>query len=120
MNYQKILLQLRTLSGMDAEAAADYITLCSTCAKRIEKMLRPDVDKSDERLAYAAATAAYYQLCLMRSADINGAADSITVGDVTQKRSYDSICKSAKELYDQGLASISDLIDDGSFFFRGV
>ncbi|MBR5272480.1 MAG: hypothetical protein IKU25_03685 [Clostridia bacterium] len=120
MNYNKILLQLRTISGMDAQTANEYLSLCSMCAKNIEKRLKPDVDKNDDRLVFAAATAAYYQLCLIRSADLNGTADSITVGDVTQTRSYDAICKSAKALYEQGLAAISDLVDDGSFFFRGV
>jgi hypothetical protein len=120
MNYNKILLYLREISGMDAKSARDNLALCGICAKAIEKRLKPNVDKNDERIYFAIATTAYYQLCLIRSADLNGAADSITVGDVTQTRSYDSICKNAKSLYDMGVDAISDLVDDDSFFFRGV
>lgn len=120
MNCHKILLQLRMLSGMDAESAKDYLPLCATCAHNIEKNLKSGADKDDARLIFAAATAAYYQLCLIRASDINGSADSITVGDVTQTRSYESICKNAKTLYEQALADISDLIENGNFFFRGV
>jgi len=94
--------------------------LCASCAKNIEKRLKPDADKDDARLIFAAATAAYYQLCLIRASDLNGSADSITVGDVTQTRSYESICKNAKTLHEQALADISDLAEDGNFFFRGV
>lgn len=119
MNCHKILLQLRLISGMDAESAAQYTSLCCTCAKNIEKGLKPDADRDDARLHFAAAAAAYYQICLMRSADVN-ASDSITVGDITQVRSYDTICKNAKALYDQSLAAISDLTENSSFFFRGV
>lgn len=120
MNYNKILLYLRAISGMDAQSANDNLALCSVCAKALDKRLRADVDRSDDRISLAIATTVYYQLCLIRSADLNGAADSITVGDVTQTRSYDAICKSAKALYDQGIEAISDLVDDDSFFFRGV
>lgn len=104
---------------MDAESASNYLTLCSACAKNIEKGLRPDADKNDDRLIFAAAASAYYQLCLMKGADINGY-DSVSVGDVTQSRSYESICKNAKTLYDQALAGISDLTVNENFFFRGV
>ena len=120
MNCHKILLQFRMLSGMDAKSANDYISLCSACAKNLEKGLKPTADKDDERLVFAAAAAAYYKLCLIRASDTNGAADKITVGDVTQSRSYDSICKNAKALYEQALESISDLTESNSFFFRGV
>lgn len=120
MNCHKILLQFRTLSGLDAESASDYLPLCVSCAKNIEKGLKPDADKNDARLVFAAAASAYYQFCLIKASDINGSADSITVGDVTQSRSYESICKNAKELYEQALAGISDLMENSSFFFRGV
>ena len=119
MNCHKILLQLRLLSGMDAEEASNYLPLCSACAKNIENRLKPDADKNDERLIFAAATAAHYQLCLMRSADTNSY-DQIKVGDVTQSRSYEAICKSAKELCEQALCDISDLTESCNFFFRGV
>ena len=120
MNCHKILLQLRTLSGMDAESANDYLPLCTACAKNIERGLKPNVDRDDDRLVFAAAAAAYYQLCLIKASDINGSADSITVGDVTQSRSYESICKNAKALSEQALSAISDLIENENFFFRGV
>ncbi len=120
MNCHKILLQLRMLSGMDAESANDYLPLCAACAKKIEKGLKPTADKDDTRLIFAAAAAAYYQLCLIRASDINGSADSITVGDITQSRSYESICKNAKALYEQALTDVSDLMQNGNFFFRGV
>lgn len=120
MNCHKILLQFRMLSGMDAKTANDYMSLCCACAKNLEKGLKPDTDKDDERLVYAAATAAYYQLCLIKASDTNGTADKITVGDITEWRSYESICKNAKALYEQALESISDLTESNSFFFRGV
>ncbi len=120
MNCHKILLQFRTLSGLDADSASDYLPLCVACAKKIENGLKADANKDDERLIFAAATSAYYQFCLIKASDMNGSADSITVGDVTQSRSYDSICKNAKILYEQALSDISDLIENSNFFFRGV
>ena len=120
MNCHKILLQFRILSGLDAKSANDYLPLCVACAKNIEKDLKADANKDDERLVFAAATSVYYQFCLIKASDINGSADSITVGDVTQTRSYESICKNAKALYEQALASISDLTENDNFFFRGV
>ena len=119
MNCHKILFQLRLLSGMDAQEASGYLSLCAACAKSIEKGLRPDADRDDDRLIFAAAASAYYQLCLMRSADLN-ACDSISVGDVTQSRSYESICKNAKTLCDEAFARISDMTESSNFYFRGV
>lgn len=120
MNCHKILLQFRMLSGMDAKSANDYLALCSACAKNVENGLKSGIDKNDERLIFAAATAAYYQFCLIKASDTNGTPDRITVGDVTQSRSYESICKNAKALYEQALADISDLTENSNFFFRGV
>lgn len=105
---------------MDAKGASDYLALCATCAKNIENGLKPDANKDDERLIFAAAAAAYYQFCLIKASDPNGTADKITVGDITEWRSYESICKNAKALYEQALAGISDLTENSSFFFRGV
>ncbi len=115
---------LAHLTQWEAEDEESIIALCKASLKEIEARLRDNIDRTDARIASAAAATAYYKLTLKRSFSSQG--DEITsfsAGDVRITQSSADNTKqldNAERLYKEALESIIPLCEDNGFAFENV
>lgn len=100
------------------------LSLCKTSLKEIEAMLKPEADRTDMRIASAAAALAYYKLSLKRSFTADGEdITSFKAGDVsiTQSRADTTrMLDKAETLYRNALEVIIPLCTDNGFAFENI
>ncbi len=115
---------LSQLTGWESSEEENILSLCKTCLKEIEAMLKPDADRTDIRIAAVAAALAYYKLSLKRSFSTD--AEEITnfkAGDVsiTQSKADTSrLTDKAEAHYRKALESILPLCRDNGFAFENI
>lgn len=115
---------LSQLTGWENSEEDSILTLCKTCLKEIEAMLKPDADPTDIRIAAVAAALAYYKLSLKRSfCENEEEITSFKAGDVsiTQTRADISrLADKAEAHYRKSLEAILPLCRDNGFAFENI
>ncbi len=115
---------LSYLTGWETDEEDKILSLCKASLKEIEARLKADADRTDARIAAAAAATAYYKLILKRSGTSQGEeVTSFSAGDVSiTQSSHDSekLTEKARALYKEALESIIPLCADNSFAFENV
>lgn len=100
------------------------LSLCKSSLKEIEAMLKADADRTDVRIASAAAALAYYKLSVKKSFSSDSEdVTSFKAGDVsiTQSRADTSrMLDKAEKLYRNALESIIPLCTDNGFAFENI
>lgn len=120
MDLQFIFDRFCLISGLDEEAAAPYMSLCSEAAADISKRVKKGVDTQAEsvRLSSAAAALAYYRYAKFTAAAQGGI--SFSAGDVRVANDGEKSLLLAERVKDEALAQVSDLLADDSFVLRQV
>lgn len=115
---------LSHLTEWEKNAEEEILALCKASLKEIEAMLKPDADRTDVRIASAAAAVAYYKLTLKRSFSAeNEEITSFKAGDVSITQSSKNNTKQldkAEALYSKAFESIIPLCKDNSFAFENI
>lgn len=115
---------LSHLTEWKKNAEEEILALCKASLKEIEAMLKPDADRTDVRIASAAAAVAYYKLTLKRSFSAeNEEITSFKAGDVSITQSSKNNTKQldkAEALYSKAFESIIPLCKDNSFAFENI
>lgn len=100
------------------------LSLCKSSLKEIEAMLKADADRTDVRIASAAAALAYYKLSVKKSFSSDSEdVTSFKAGDVsiTQSRADTSrMLDKAEVLYRNALEAIIPLCTDNGFAFENI
>ncbi len=115
---------LSYLTVWDEADESEILSLCKASLKEVEAMLKADADRTDVRIASAAAGIAYYKLTLKRSFSYSD--DGITsfkAGDVSITQNSKDRTKElsdAEKLYEKALNSIIPLCQDNGFAFENV
>lgn len=125
MTAWEVMDSLSLLAQWDESEKDNIFALCKSSLREIEAMLKKDVDRSDFRIAAAAAANAYYKLSLRLS--FSSSKEDITsfkAGDVsiTQGSSNNSQKQldKAEKLYSQALHNIIPLCQDNGFAFENI
>lgn len=116
---------LSHLTVWDEADEDDILSLCKTSLKEIEAMLKADADRTDVRIASAAACVAYYKLTVKRnfSSDDNDGFTSFKAGDVSITQNSKDRTKelaNAEKLYEKAFQSIIPLCTDNGFAFENI
>ena len=125
MTAWEVMDSLSLLTQWEESEKDDILALCKASLKEIEAMLKKDADRSDIRIASAAAANAFYKLSLRLS--FSTPEEEITnfkAGDVsiTQSSSdnYQKQLDKAEKLYSQALMNILPLCQDNGFAFQNI
>lgn len=125
MTAWEVMDSLSLLTQWEESEKDNIFALCKASLKEIEAMLKRDADRSDVRIASAAAANAYYKLSLRLS--FSTPKEEITnfkAGDVsiTQGSSDNSQkqLENAEKLYAQALHNIIPLCQDNGFAFQNI
>lgn len=115
---EKVLGAFALLADLDASEARSAQPLVEMSVAEVTLMLRSGActDETHDRIAHACAAVAYYKyavVCALREG-------SVTVGDVKLTPAAAGTLTVAKQLRDDALGSIADLIDNDGFVFEQV
>lgn len=115
MNIESVKTLFRMFSGEDD--TEKYAPLIELALAETEKMILPDADRNDVRLAFLCAAIANHRLC-----QINSARDrtQITYGGKMLTNSSDSVLAYSEKLLRDYLELCSDLITPRMFTFSGI
>ncbi len=116
MNYDRAFERFTLFSDMTAEEAAKWAYLVHDCAADISEMLIPDSDteENSRRITTATASLALYKYRKLLCA--RGELSGIKAGDVTISSDNKSV-ETARMLYIEALAQISDIVKKDEFVF---
>ncbi len=115
---------LTHLTDWDASDEESILSLCKASLKEIEARLKENADRTDARIAAAAAAIAYYKLSLKRSSvGQDEEITSFSAGDVKITQNTADRSKqldNAEKLYKEALQSIIPLCEDNGFAFENI
>ena len=111
-----VLSMLKGLCTTDEESEEELLSLCSSALKTVENRLRDNADRSDMRIANAAAAVAFYNLTLKRADSVS----SFKAGDISISNSFSDKLKLAQNLKDDAFCEIYPLFKDEGFFVGSV
>lgn len=125
MTAWEVMDSLSLLTQWDESEKENILALCKASLKEIEAMLKRDADRSDVRIACAAAANAYYKLSLRLSFAApkeeitNFKAGDVSITQGSSDNSQKQLDK-AEKLYLQALQNIIPLCQDNGFAFENV
>lgn len=116
---------LSHLTSWDKSQEEEIVSLCRLSLKEIDAMLKSDADRSDMRIACAAAANAFCKLTLKRSfsSEHKEEVTNFKAGDVSITQSFADNSKQlelAQKLYSDSLHSIIPLCSDNGFAFENI
>ena len=119
MDENSVMENFMLLSGLSREEAEAWRGLCHWAIASVYGKLRKGIDLLawKDAISYAIATMMYYKYTLRRVAQ-NGST-VFSAGDVKLTERTDDILKAAKDLCEDGMASIAGLCED-DFALVGV
>ncbi len=125
MTAWKVKDYLSHLTCWDENEEEEILSLCKASLNEIHSMLKADADRTDARIASAAAANAYYKLSLKRSfSSSQEEFTSFKAGDVSitqgNQNQSEKILDKAEKLYHEALQSIIPLCQDNGFAFENV
>ena len=114
LDARDVMRHFMFFSDMELDESVKWLPLCKAVAAEFSSKLRPGLDKDQtDRVTMAAAAYAYYKYTLMMLS-----AGPQKIGDVTLSRS-DSVA-SAKEMAEEFLKGVADLVEIGPVAFLSV
>lgn len=115
MNIESVKSLFRLFSGEDEPEK--YAPLIELAMSEVEKMLLPDTDRSDIRLAFLGAAIANHRFC-----QINSSRDrtQLTYAGKMLKDGENSVLAFSEKLLRDYLELCSDLIAPQTFTFAGI
>ena len=125
MTAWEVMDSLSLLTQWEESEKDNIFTLCKASLKEIEAMLKKDADRSDIRIAVAAAANAYYKLSLRLSFSTpteeitNFKAGDVSITQGTSDNSQKQLDR-AEKLYAQALHNIIPLCQDNGFAFENI
>lgn len=125
MTAWEVMDSLSLLTQWDESEKDSILALCKASLKEIEATLKRDADRSDVRIACAAAANAYYKLSLRLSFSVpkeeitNFKAGDVSITQGSSDNSQKQLDK-AEKLYLQALQNIIPLCQDNGFAFENV
>jgi hypothetical protein len=124
IDIEEVRRAFRSYTALDSRESARWDRLCRRAAAGIAARLRPEIDPAlhQDRLAMAAAIAAYGDYLLLESGGIS-AGEDLKVGDISIKTTADrgqSRREEALHMKNDALADISDLISGGEQVFFAI
>ena len=111
-----VLSMLKELCTTDEENEEELLSLCSSALSTVENRLKDSADRSDMRIANAAAAVAFYNLTLKRVDSVS----SFQAGDISISNSFSDKLKLAQRLKDDALNEMYPLFKDEGFFVGSV
>lgn len=115
---------LSHLTVWDETEENEILSMCKASLKEVEAMLSSDADRSDARIASAAACDAYYKLTIKRSfASEDSEVTNFKAGDVSITQNSKDRTKelsNAEKLYERAFKNIIPLCQDNGFAFENV
>ncbi len=112
--YQRFLL----LAGLPEEQEAGWYSLCEEAAAALKRRLRSTAGGDSPRLILPAAAMAYTQYCLAAATGDDTA--SFSAGDIRVTREVGGALAAARQLEQNALNEVADLLKDDSFCFQAI
>ena len=114
MNETLVMNDFCTLTGLSAEEALSWLSLCRSSIQRLTSSLGSwaDIQANEERLALAAAGMAAYSWSTLQGGNVQG--ENFTIGDISIGSSSGTQ-SGAKETMESLLDLIRDLLQPDGF-----
>ena len=125
MTAWEVMDSLSHLTTWDESEKDNILALCKASLKEIEAMLKADADRSDIRIAVAAAANAYYKMSIRLSFSAQDSEiTNFKAGDVSitqgSANNYKQQLERAEKLCAQALNNIVPLCQDNGFAFENI
>lgn len=114
-----VFSQIQKLMTLDSEESDRMKFFCESAVATMNSRIKRNADASDSRLILATAALAYYRY-LQMLCDEESDLTSMRAGDVTVRRDADAAMNRAKQLCEETLSDISDMLSDTSFIFTVI